>query len=295
MRSKVNNAWTRNLADSGIDLINTEFKRNDEKKSPPGGFLPLNALNVPGGFLPPTNSSIVPIPNSHRASGIHAGNQMDDEEMSPLALNLMEFIKHATFRFGRTTSFSHFICFLLLTTGLLVTSFATIVYNCLRNCCCKIKTKTTTNYYSPWTSEYHQPIDPYVSYAGRLNDAALLTEEDYELGWVVERSLASASVVVGPITPSSSSTLFVGRKEHLVKKWTRHEVAEDRVKIGQKKRTWEVAAENSIATFRMDDNPRYVDVVTEMRANMRRKDREMQTPVHVQGRVLQEEVDEGMI
>ena len=41
-----------------------------------------------------------------------------------------------------------------------------------------------------------------------------------------------------------------------------------------KKKTWEVCAENSIHTYRIDYNPRYADIVAEMRANMRRKDRE---------------------
>ena len=45
-------------------------------------------------------------------------------------------------------------------------------------------------------------------------------------------------------------------------------------KIGTKKKTWEVCAENSIHTYRIDYNPRYANIVAEMRANMRRKDRE---------------------
>ena len=62
---------------------------------------------------------------------------------------------------------------------------------------------------------------------------------------------------------------MVGRLEHLCKAWTTQEV-QDRTKVGRSKRTWEVAAENSLHTYRVDDNPIYSDAVAEMKRSMRR-------------------------
>ena len=80
-------------------------------------------------------------------------------EFTPLSLNIGAFLLHSIERFGRTTSFSHIITFLLLFVWLLLTYFTTRAYNCITNCCCKLKPKTTTNHYPPWTQFYHQPID----------------------------------------------------------------------------------------------------------------------------------------
>ena len=42
-------------------------------------------------------------------------------------------------------------------------------------------------------------------------------------------------------------------------------------KLGKLKKTWEVAAENSLTSYRIDGNPNYVDAMLEMRNSMRRK------------------------
>jgi hypothetical protein len=116
-------------------------------------------------------------------------------------------------------------------------------------------------------------IQPHITYNNNNNldeddNNPILTEDDLDLGWRLEKSLASSYC---------NGILLIGNQEHLIKKWTKEEVADTNTvtsKIGTKKRTWEVASENSIHTYCVDDNPRYSDIVAEMRANMRRKDRE---------------------
>ena len=212
---------------------------------------------------------------------------VSETSTSPLTYDLVDFLTYSFSRVGRTTSFSHLIAFALMFIWLFVAYFATRLFHCIQNCCCKIKTKTSTNHFSPWTSDYLQPVDPYTTYASHQNstafneDTAVLTKEDVELGWSLEKSLASCNLNTSTSHRGrrrGGNMLYVGRKEHLIKKWTRQEVDEEldeeRKKIGMKKKTWEVCAENSIHTYRIDYNPRYADIVAEMRANMRRKDRE---------------------
>ena len=140
---------------------------------------------------------------------------------------MYDFLTYSFSRLGRTTSFSHLIAFVLMFVWLLVTYFATRLFHCIQNCCCKIKTKTSTNHFSPWTSDYLQPVDPYTTYESHqnsteFNEDTVLTKEDVELGWSLEKSLASCNLNTSTSHRGrrrGGNMLYVGRKEHLIKKW----------------------------------------------------------------------------
>ena len=198
--------------------------------------------------------------------------------LAPLSLGFTAFFSHASYRLSRTTALTHFLAFVLLLLYLLISAFFSKIFHCIRGCCCKITPKGKSNHYPPWTSEYLQPIDPYNSYKNSVlnGEESTLTEEDKDLGWTVDTYLATCTKPLISRTSVSDHKLMVGKKQYLCKKWTRQEI-EDKDQVGTKKLTWEVAAENSIHTYRIDDNPRYSDIVTEMRASMRRKEREAES------------------
>ena len=98
-----------------------------------------------------------------------------------------------------------------------------------------------------------------------------MEDEDLNQGWGVNTFLTTAS-------DPSTKELLVGKKMMLLKKWSEEEldITVDSHKVGKIKKTWEVAAENALTSYRIDSNPHYADAILEMRKSMRRKQRRSQ-------------------
>ena len=90
------------------------------------------------------------------------------------------------------------------------------------------------------------------------SDDDMMDPETVRLGWRLERHWLRTT------HPRTGDTLR-GQRVILYKVWTPSEVQQGDGKCGRRKKTWEVAAENSIPTYRIDENPDCADVVLELR------------------------------
>lgn len=219
---------------------------------------------------------------STRLMGETSGHRVHNLTKPILAHSPGEFLSEAAVRITRSTSISHTLFFVLLSALLVLSVLGKSMRYALNLCCCCFCSKggesvagrhtASPRHYPPWTAPFLLPLDPYDTYFRSVIDGeeAFLEEEDVDQGWRVSTFLATAS-------DPSTKEFLVGKKMMLLKKWSEEEIdaSVERHKVGKIKKTWEVAAENSLTSYRIDANPNYADAVLEMRNSMRRKHRKV--------------------